>query len=589
MASFEKENIICVYRQNDSDSFSFAQNYLRIHDLDVDQLVPIPCSNIEILNDYATFETEVEDPIKNAISSGSLLDRNVYGIVLMPFVPGGFYDGDNVVSSTSRISHMKQAYVRNTKNPYYNRQIFKRFDEVDALGAYICSRIDGPATVVERWFENIENTNLRLLATGEFYLDPYSTYSFTDATNYTRELIEFGNNYATRLGLEIRKTIQRQAGRDPFFGSIQDDSFFWGWGADRGSTTFFKTTANLRGFFYNADLNGAFSVRNVTSRSWPLLAIRSGYNATAGSMKADNSLEFLRPTPFMDTLYRGATLGEAFLFSQPLLDCSMAVFGDPLQIYQFPTPIETSTLLPINMAWQNMEDFLAKAIISNSRRSHILENLRNRIARGNDEQVLIDLLYPFDDLYLKYNDPAWRVEYIILTKDFFSFANELNSKQYEALFVTINDYLNYTGNKVSDIVLQTLIDDNIAQTIDAANIRIIGSWQFIVDLEHYSGEFRFYNLELEVAQYFDDFAAGAQIFIRKTFDDVQNWYYEDIDGNYQAFSSNGITSNFAGRKIKYVAKNDELLTRGEYYWFRIRQIDELQEFDWRYFQILIYW
>jgi hypothetical protein len=61
-----------------------------------------------------------------------------------------------------------------------------------------------------------------------------------------------------------------------------------------------------------------------------------------------------------------------------------------------------------------------------------------------------------------------------------------------------------------------------------------------------------------------------------------------LDGNYKPFSANGITSNFVGQKIKYVCKDTELLQRGEYYWFRFRQIDELQSFDWRYFEMIIY-
>lgn len=589
MGDFAKENVICVYRQNDTDSYSFAQNYKRIHNLDADQLVAIPCSNVEILADYATFLTEVENPIKTAISTGTLNNRNVFGIVLMPLVPGGFYDGINIVSSTSRISRMKSSYARNTQNPIYNRQVFKRFNDADAISFYICTRIDGPLSIVEQWFENIENTNTRLLATGDFYLDPYSAYTFTNASTYQAELVEFGNNYAARLGNEVKKTVQRQAGRDAFFGSVSEDSFFWGWGADRGSTTFFKTTPHLRGFFYNADLSGGFTIRNSTSRSWPLLAIRSGYNATAGSMKAENSLEFLRPTPFMDTLYRGATLGEAFLFSQPYLDSSMSVFGDALQVYQFPTPIIESNLVPINKSWANMEDFLAKAIISDFRRTKVIENLRNKIARGTDEQVLLDLLYPLNDLYLKYSDLAWKSDYSLITKDFFNFANDLNRRQYEKTYVSINDFLDFTGNKISDIVLQTSLNENVAANINAANIRTIGSWEFITDLEHYYGDFRFYNLELEVAKYYDDFVEQQQILIKKTFDSTTSWFYEDLDGNYQQFSSNGITSNYVGRKVKYKSQADELLNRGEYYWFRFRQVDELQEFDWRYYQVLIYW
>jgi hypothetical protein len=588
MADFAKENLICVYRQNDSDSYAFALRYKNIYDLDDDQIVAIPCSNVEIVADYLTFMAEVESPISVALSSGTLANRSVYGIVLMPYVPGGFYDNGNIVSSTSRLSRMKSSYSRNTQNPIYNRQIFKRFDESDALSHMICSRIDGPNSVVEKWFENIENTNFRLLATGDFFLDSYSAYTYDGSSDYESELKTFGQDYLNRLGVGMQLTTRIKATKDPFFPSLTNDSFYWGWGADRGSTSFFKTTPHLRGFFYNADKDGALTVRNITGRTWPLLAIRSGYVATAGSMKADDAKEYLRPTPFMDALYRGATLGEAFIFSQPYLDSSVCCLGDPLQVFQFPTPLDTNTLVPLNQSWQNMEDYLAKAVISDYRRSNVIKNLRNKIANGTDEQVQVDLLYPFNDLYNKYNDRSWRSDFYLVTKDFFNYATGLNRKQYDITYNSISDYLSYTGNKVSDIILETLPDANWVNQIDAANIKTIGSWDFVTELEHYYGEFRFYNIELEVAQFYDDFDLGQQIFIKKTFDDTTNWYYEDLDGNYQPFSSNGITSNYVGRKIKYASQSTELLSRGEYYWFRVRQIDELQTFDWRYYQMIIY-
>jgi hypothetical protein len=95
---------------------------------------------------------------------------------------------------------------------------------------------------------------------------------------------------------------------------LSDDSFYWGWGINRGSTSFFKTTAHIRGFFYNADSDGARTVRNIAGRTWPILALRSDYIATAGSMKADDAKEFLRPTPLW-IHYIEERRCEAFLYA----------------------------------------------------------------------------------------------------------------------------------------------------------------------------------------------------------------------------------------------------------------------------------
>lgn len=53
----------------DSDSFSYAQKYQAIHDLDDAQLVSVPCSNLEILPNYATFQSQIETPLLSHISS----------------------------------------------------------------------------------------------------------------------------------------------------------------------------------------------------------------------------------------------------------------------------------------------------------------------------------------------------------------------------------------------------------------------------------------------------------------------------------------------------------------------------------------
>jgi hypothetical protein len=118
-----------------------------------------------------------------------------------------------------------------------------------------------------------------------------------------------------------------------------------------------------------------------------------------------------------------------------------------------------------------MEDILAKAIIFDNRRSNVIKNLRNKIARGTDVQVLQDLLYPFNDLYIKYNDTSWRSDYYRVVKDFFNYATDLNRKQYDVTYTTIGDYLSYTKNKICDIILQTQIDANYEAVIPAGKYK----------------------------------------------------------------------------------------------------------------------
>lgn len=587
-AILSRDNVVCVYREGDADSLSSALRYKEIHGLEDNQLIAIPCSNREVLSDYIEFQEEVEDPIRTAITNYPVSDRSVYAIILMPYVPGGFRDGSDVISSTSRLSRLFYPFEKNSVNPIYNRQVFKRFDGFDALQALICTRIDGPNIVTAPWFDNIEIAKGRSQVGGKFYFDPYSAYSFAGASDYSLDLLNFRDNYLERLGLATETTSQSSPSRDPFFSQVEGDSFFWGWGADRGSLNYFQTTAETRAFFYNADFDGGFSIRNLDARSWPILAIRQGYVAAAGSMSGTNAYAFLRPVPFMDALFRGATMGEAMFFSQPLINSPIACFGDPLASFAFPVPFTENTLLSPSKAWDNMENCLAEAVACIYRKTKVLDKLRTYVASGSDEFIQEELIYPFDQLSAEFDDLSWKNDFVQLTGKLVNFVVDRNATAYDFAYPNLNQYLTYTETKISSIVLETLQNQSLINSIMPANIEIVGSWNFETTLEHYPGDFRFYHFELQIAKEYDDFDKGNILISKDTFADITNWYFEDYNGNFQPFSGNGITSNYEDKKIRYVNQSSELLVRGEFYWFRVRQKDELQEFGWRYSREIVY-
>lgn len=587
-AVFSKDNIICVYREGDSESLSVANRYKELYDLDDDQLVSVPCSNIEVLQDYITFQSEVEDPLRAKITSNPVSNRSIYGMVLMPYVPGGFRDGPDVISSTSRLSKIFFPFDKNINNAVYNRQVFKRFDGFDALQSLICTRIDGPSIVTTPWLDNIEIARSRFQVEGSFYLDPYSAYTFRGATDYTDDILDFYSNYSSRLGLLLQKTNQPPRGRDAFFSQIEDDSFFWGWGADRGSLTYFKTSSNTRAFFYNADFNGGFNMRDLDSRSWPILAIREGYISSAGNMSGSDASSFLRPVPFMDALFRGASLGEAFIYSQPLLNSHMACFGDILAVFSFPSSFVEAPLINPNKSWKEMETCFAESIICLYRKTNILKELRNRVAGGNDVVVQEDLDYFFDDLYQEFDETSWKNDYINLSNKLTGFVVDRNATAFDFAYPNLNQYLSYTNTKISQIVLDTFQNPVLVSSIVSSNIETVGSWIFDDILEHYYGDFRFYHIELEVAKSLEDFDLIPPLVSKDTFQDVNNWSFEDYNGDFKPFSTNGITSNYEGKKVRYYNNGSDFLQRGEFYWFRIRQKDELQEFPWRYFRKIIF-
>ena len=330
-----KENVIFAYRSGDTNSFNIASKYKSLHDLDAEQLVGIPCSDIEILANENTFNNEVLDPIKDAISS--LSNRRIWAIITGFNVPGGFHHGPDIIATTSRLSRIHHDFQKQLRNYLFDRAAFKRFDRVDARFALVTSRIDAATLdITSDFLDRTSEFKKQSTAKGKFYIDPYSGILGADAAEYQNEILDFVGRELVETNLEVFSTVFLDPYIDVVLPFVKDDSFTWSWFADRSSLSFFQATNSARLFFYNADYDGAFTVRDVNDRRWPLLAMRSDYISTAGAMSNPTIDGLLRPRPFFRALLDGATTGEAMLYSTKFVDWTMSFFGDPLLQVHFP-------------------------------------------------------------------------------------------------------------------------------------------------------------------------------------------------------------------------------------------------------------
>ena len=208
-----KDNVVFIYRNNDTDSSTVAGYYSDKYGLQPLQLIGIDCSDTEILTNYATFLSEVEDPIKTAIHA--LPFENTWVIILGYNVPGGFYDGIDIISSTSRMARMDHTYLKGENNPLYDRKIFQRFGSTELIKAYVTSRIDGPTV---DFAKNIINRGYaaynQKYCGGKLFLDPYTdifihtNYSdpYGTGDSYRDELINFEEIAADVLNIDICST-----------------------------------------------------------------------------------------------------------------------------------------------------------------------------------------------------------------------------------------------------------------------------------------------------------------------------------------------------------------------------------------------
>jgi hypothetical protein len=615
-------NFIVVYDLGSLDSVEFAAYYAGKHGMSAftsnpsgstgstgginwevhGQLLGIQLTNTsEILPSETVFNTQLLDPIVDAIANSVEFDNlNIWGIVLGYNIPGGFYDGDDIISSTSRISRLNSSFSKKTQNKLYNRSIFQRFDTDDTDHALICSRIDAPTLLqAKEYLDNAEKLNDQLFANGTFYIDQYSDRHALGYADYQDILSDFNDNLLPTLNLDTWTTTFQDPYIDSVIPFVEDDSFVWSWFTDRSHSSFFRQSTALRVFFYNADYDGGFIITDENSKRWPYLALSAGYVATAGAMSDPTIAGFLNPNSFFNALLRGATIGEAFLFSVPHLDWTISLFGDPLTYCSFPAsdPVEED-VIDEHEAWNIISKDLARSAAQLYKKEDELKSVTLEIvdiitdgtSPGDDLAVAAatTLLYPANDLHT--SNTAWQSQLKPMVDTFFDFPRLRYQYQTEGSFApNVNTYLTEQGFKVS----RMLSNISSSAIIEEDNLLDEGWWQFefIVnddDVDNYVN----YHFVLEVASD-EDF---SNILISKDSYSTRNWTYEKEKNTFVAMTFSGVSSSYIGRKVRYESRQDSLfsldeyLTRGETYYFRVTQynLETSEQYSPREFNDIIY-
>jgi hypothetical protein len=613
--AISKSNFIVVYRLGDLDSADFAAYYAAKYEMDTTtddpsgnsgtlngvnwevngQLVGVQCSNSEILASSSAFNEQVLDPVKYAMDNApELSGRNIWGIILGYHVPGGFYHGDDIISSTSRMSRINYSFDKKISNKLYNRSIFSRFNATEANTALICSRLDGPnVQQVKTYIDNADILNKQLFANGTFYIDPYSDKVGPSGEAYEELLLEFKDELLPSLNLETWSTTFLDPYIDVAIPYVNDDSFVWSWFTDRAYSSFFQSTNAIRVFFYNADFDGGFGVRDENGHRWPFLSMSAGnYAASAGAMSNPTIPGFLNPVPFFNALLRGATIGEAYLYSLPYLDWTMALFGDPLPTCSFPSAVvEEETEIEQHECWNRMSKSLARSAAHLYKKEHEIEEVSHSIVdlSSSDRDVEVDLLYPSEPLRILTQESTWHSQLKGLTETLFDYPRKMY--QYSGLDTTspsIDDYLTEKGFKVSRLLTEVYGEP----TISSSNLLDQGWWQFEFEMRDKTVGFVHYHFILEVSSDAD----FSTILHTKNSNGIRNWTYEKSKDSFVPFTFSGVSSSYIGRKIRYESRQDallsldEYLTRGETYYFRVTpyNVETLEQYDPDIYSDIIY-
>ena len=612
--AISKENFILVYRLNDLDSAECAVYYASARGLDTSsenpsgntgtiggvnwqvdgQLVGISCSNNEILSSSSEFNTNVLNPIKDAISNANELQgKTIWGIILGYNVPGGYQDGDDIISSTSRISRLNHTFDKKLKNKFYNRSIFKRFDSTDAEFALICSRIDAPTlALVKEYIDNAEVLKKQRSVNGKFYLDPYSDRAGTYADEYKDSLVFFKNNKLTETNLDVWSTTFLDPYIDVSIPYVLDDSFVWSWFTNRGNSTFFQQSSSLRVFFYNADYDSGYSVRNSNSNKWVTLSLNAGYVCAAGALSNPSYRGFLNPTPFFDALIRGATIGEAYMVSVPYLNWTISLFGDPLaSVIFYGTDPDDEDKIKEHESWLRMSKEISRTIVNLQKKSEeiydIMIDVVNLTSENTDAEVA--LLPPIETLYKDFRVEegygGWVSQIKPLIEKFFEYPLRRNP-----LYGNVDAYLSAKGFKVSRLLDYVYSSTNI-------NSRYLldeGWWQFEFIAQEEDSSFVYYHYKLNV--YSDSCYTQLAIPYEINSYGIRNWTWEQYRDTFSNMVYSGVPTSHVGRRVRYESRKDDILgineylTRGETYYFTVTpyDIESGYEYPIRYYSDIIY-
>lgn len=551
------ENIIVVYRQGDSESLDFAEYYAAKHNIGYHQLIPIPCSSNEILSSYAQFKVEVEMPILLAISDEYLLS-SVKAILIGYKVPGGFMDGSDIIATGSRLSNINNPYSKQTPNPIYNRQIYSDYSFADSDLAMIVSRIDAPTLEIAKSVVDSGIIATRQGAVnGAFFFDNDAVTNNAQEIAYQQEMSEFESLVLPTLDLHTTKTVHWDEYTDiPLF-RLNQDSFMWAWKADRAGYSFFQESRPIRVFLYNADKDGAGAVRNIDDKRWVVLALSSGYATTAGAMSDPTAAGYIRPTPFFESILRGTTVGEAFIYSLPYLDWTVCLFGDPLTKVNIAASVLPSDIITITSAFAKIKDNLANAMGYYAARANALVSIRDQIFALKDFDTTTALGQPLLLAITKAQQ---------MGSVFQSTVNALF--KFAAPQQSIDNFLSSTGIQISP-----LIANATNAVVSIANQETKGSWIVDGTISQTSTLFFTYKFFIDIA--YD--SAFTTIFESSASNiDSLRWLYEKTQDAFVSVPLTGVTSSYIGRRVRYLGHT--VLPTGTIFYARIRQQNNLNAY-----------
>jgi hypothetical protein len=258
----------------------------------------------------------------------------------------------------------------------------------------------------------------------------------------------------------------------------------------------------------------------------------------------------------------------------------MTLFGDPLVEIGFEgNLLQSDTSITENDFWIRMSQNVARIAAQLYRKSLYLKDVLLDIVGETGKDLELAILYSANTLYNNNN----RVSRDNQMASLMSILNDYIVKKYKyeqyfSVYPDMNQFLTENGFKISRLLYLS----NKAVFVSESNLLDEGWWQFNYVM---SGELLafvsfFFQLEIYQDSNYTILATNANGDLVGPFDSRSGsieWEYEYEKGLFTQIPIGGVSTSYSGRRIRYTGRRDtvtsidQYLTRGQTYYFRIRQ------------------
>jgi uncharacterized protein (TIGR03790 family) len=572
--TIKPNEIIYVYNSGDENSLRAAQEYSLMRQVPADQLLGLDVFTSSILDNRQEFEDQILNPIKNAIESLGGFNKKIKACILGFRVPAGYNSEHGVISSCSALAAMYTGSKGPVYNPSYKKE--NRGSSINDFNIMPTCQHDMPTySVLKRKIAEFASFKDNVTSDGYFYFDRWSLSKDLSYDSYAAELEDFETNLVKNYFKRYYVTSEPIEGLRSDFGIASNDSFFWSAGMQNLTQSFFKSDKKSnRIFFFNADTDSLKSFRSDNQFGPAIAALYSGYQSVAGMMSefsfnsnlnpydydpySNQSIEasdcWLRPEPYFKALTLDIGLLEAMYFASPILCCPMTYFADPCMKAELKDSLALMEKMNGKELWEYLHLRLSEVGALANNRIKSAYDLISRVGTysgiedqlwainnykyiqpGNDPNTLKSFLQPSVSSWKKFIEIAYHGK---LESEIPSFLRNFGETQ----FKLTRSFLDINMNK-----------SQISSEIDSSKIEPSGFFYVETYLPDVNIGTGYIDVKAEIYEDIDDESPALESI---SYDDVDNWFFEDFNSSMKKFPSQGIFSSLTNRKIRFINKRE---------------------------------